>query len=159
MRRINLTTQLPRRPNVGGGGGNKTKEAGNQTWRWIHPRQGVHDTSEAASNKAQRPAFILLLHCEGFFSPPSCSWRCYKKRGGNRRSNQRGFVILTPYILCSNCCCHQFNYVGLQPATLSCNNTPHAMISTHLPVKPSRRRPQHHLRPHLDSCTNPFTSF
>lgn len=41
--------------------------------------------------------------------------------GGNRRSNQRGFVILTPYILCSNCCCHQFNYVGLQTATLSCN--------------------------------------
>lgn len=77
------------------------------------------------------------------------------RRGHNRRSNQRGFVILTPYILCSNCCCHQFNYVGLQPA----NNTSHAMISTHLPVKPSRRRPQHHLRPPPGLLHQPFHLF
>lgn len=80
--------------------------------------------TKTTSNKAQRPAFILLLHCEAFFSPPSFSWSSHKSRvatGSFHRELMWLCGTQPPYTLCSNCCCHQFNCWGVSqppcPAT------------------------------------------
>lgn len=53
------------------------KQAAPQTSCLIHLQQGGLQRGlfipSSSSNKAQRPAFILLLHCEGLLTPPSQS--------------------------------------------------------------------------------------
>lgn len=101
---INLTTQLS--PPI------KTKQpkAGNQASCLIHVQQGgfgerpFHPVTrnrgvgqKASPSKAQRPAFRLLLHCEGFFSPAliflDLSQEGVGGGAGSLSVNQRGPVV------------------------------------------------------------------
>lgn len=115
--------------------------------------------TKTTSNKAQRPAFLLLLHCEGFFSPPSFPWSSHKSRAATGSALRHRSPSVATAAATGSIVEALASHLALQPHANATISTRNPRCFTHQTLQCPQSTPTAPPLPHLDYCTNPLLSF